>query len=106
MLDHFELFGLRQVVLHARGRNDEGDKSFRTPGLYRFVRHPIYSGFVLGLWGTPHMTVGHALFAGGLTVYILIGVRDEEADLTRHFGEQYVEYRRRVPMLLPFRGHR
>jgi len=103
LIDHFELFGLRQVVTYFRGR-PHAPASFRTPGLYRFVRHPLMFGFVLAFWAAPDMTAGRLLFAFATTVYILIALQLEERDLVHYFGEQYEQYRRRVPMLLPFLG--
>jgi protein-S-isoprenylcysteine O-methyltransferase Ste14 len=99
MIDHFDLFGLRQVWLHLRGipYNSPG---FRTPGLYRLVRHPLYVGWLLVFWSAPQMTVAHLVFAIATTAYILIAIQFEERDLTRMHPE-YAEYRRRVPMLLP-----
>ena len=72
------------------------------PWLYRVVRHPMYLGLIITFWATPDMSVGHALYAGGMTLYILIGVRFEERGLTASFGETYRDYQRRVPMLLPW----
>jgi protein-S-isoprenylcysteine O-methyltransferase Ste14 len=108
LLDHFALFGLRQPWEHLRGTASP-PPVFRTPLLYRQVRHPIYLGLLLAFWGTPDMTAGHALFAGASTVYILIGVAFEERDLCREFGSRYRDYQRQVGMLLPrwlwpFRG--
>jgi protein-S-isoprenylcysteine O-methyltransferase Ste14 len=93
LIDHFELFGLRQSRAAA----------FKTPLLYRLVRHPLMMGFLLAFWATPHMTAGHLLFAAMMTAYILIGVRLEERDLVAQFGDTYEQYRRRVPMLVPGR---
>lgn len=100
MIDHFDLFGLRQVWLAFVGR-PYPSTSFRTPALYTLVRHPIYLGFLIAFWATPTMTLDHALFAGGTTLYVLIAIQLEERDLIARFGEQYREYRGRVHMLLP-----
>jgi len=101
LIDHFDLFGLRQAWRQFTGGADRGHV-FVTPLFYRLVRHPLYLGFLLALWGGPTMTVGHALFAGGLTGYILIAIRFEERDLVRQLGDRYLAYRQRVPMLVPF----
>jgi methanethiol S-methyltransferase len=99
-IDHFELFGLRQAVDALRGAADRM-QAFKTPLLYRLVRHPLMLGLLLAFWATPHMTAGHLLFAVMNTAYILVGVRLEERDLIAAFGARYEHYRRRVPMLLP-----
>ena len=98
LIDHFELFGLRQVS-GAEARVI----AFKTPLLYRLVRHPLMFGLLLAFWATPHMTAGHLLFAAMMTGYILVGVRFEERDLMAQFGATYERYRRRVPMLVPGR---
>jgi protein-S-isoprenylcysteine O-methyltransferase Ste14 len=100
LINHFELFGLRQVWSHAGGHEIPAPK-FRTPFFYRFVRHPIYSGFVLAFWATPHMSWGHFLLAAGMTIYILIAIRHEERDLVGMFGADYEAYRDRAGKLVP-----
>jgi len=100
VIDHFDLFGLRQVMLNLRQKPyTSGD--FKVTFFYKFVRHPLYAGFIMGFWGTPQMTVGHLLFAVGMTVYILIAIRYEERDLVTFHGEAYTKYRSTVPMLIP-----
>ncbi|MFT3719317.1 methanethiol S-methyltransferase [Pseudorhodoferax sp.] len=100
LLDHFALFGLRQVFA-AGARGAAPPDVFRTPLFYRYVRHPLYLGFLLGLWAVPVMTFGHLLFALGLSAYILVGIAFEECDLLLRFGERYRAYRRQVGMLVP-----
>jgi protein-S-isoprenylcysteine O-methyltransferase Ste14 len=99
-LHHFELFGLRQVHAALRGR-ELPSASFRTPGLYRFVRHPLYLGFLIAFWATPVMTLGHLVFAAGTTLYILVAIQLEERDLVRELGPRYERYREQVSMLVP-----
>jgi protein-S-isoprenylcysteine O-methyltransferase Ste14 len=100
MIDHFDLFGTRQVWLHLRGRVAE-HVPFHTPWLYRFIRHPLYVGWMIAFWATPTMTAGHVMFAAFLTVYMLVAIPMEERDLVDVYGEKYEDYRRRVPALVP-----
>ena len=100
LISHFELFGLTQVVSHFAGRVAQPIK-FKTPGLYRLIRHPIYLGFIIAFWCTPTMTLGHLLFAAVTTAYIFVGIYLEERDLVSMFGDQYRRYRDKVAMLVP-----
>jgi len=103
MIDELALMGLRQVYTHLCAQSLPRPV-FKTPALYRVVRHPLMLGFLIAFWITPHMTLGHLLFALSMTAYILIGVHYEERDLVRIFGSAYQAYRQRVPMLLPVPG--
>ena len=105
VIDHFDLFGLRQVWRNLM-RRPQDTPAFTVAFFYQYVRHPIYLGWLLIFWATPRMTVGHLLFAAAMTAYILIAVRFEERDLVSVHGSEYVQYRRRVPMLFPRPGQR
>ena len=101
LINHFDLFGLRQVWLQLLGR-PYSNLAFGTPALYRLVRHPLYVGWLFTVWATPTMSISHLVFAIGTTVYILIGIQLEERDLIAFHGKAYRDYRDRVPMLIPF----
>jgi protein-S-isoprenylcysteine O-methyltransferase Ste14 len=103
LLNHFELFGLRQVWARLQGREVPAPE-FRTPFLYKRTRHPLYLGFLLAFWAAPSMTFGHLLFAIGTTGYILLGIYLEERDMIALFGDQYRRYRQQVAMLIPLPG--
>jgi protein-S-isoprenylcysteine O-methyltransferase Ste14 len=103
VIDHFDLFGLRQVTLNMLRRRYT-HPPFKVTFFYKFVRHPLYLGFLIAFWATPDMTLGRFVFAVGMTAYILIGVRYEERDLEAYLGAEYRRYRGRVPMLVPRPG--
>ncbi|HET6568082.1 MAG TPA: isoprenylcysteine carboxylmethyltransferase family protein [Rhodothermales bacterium] len=100
MISHAHLFGMKQVYQHLR-RQEAQSPGFKTPGLYRYMRHPIMAGFFIAFWATPDMSMGHLLFALATTGYILIALQLEEHDLVQMFGERYREYRRQVRMFVP-----
>ncbi len=100
LINHFELFGLQQVYFNLIGKLPASPR-FQTPWLYRLVRHPMMLGLLIAFWAAPRLSLGHLLFASGMTVYILIGIQFEERDLKRHLGEAYAAYQRTTPMLIP-----
>jgi protein-S-isoprenylcysteine O-methyltransferase Ste14 len=100
LINHFELFGLRQPFAVAVGKTIPPTE-FRTPFLYRMVRHPLYLGLLIAFWATPHMTAGHLLFSAGSTAYVFLGIFFEERDLVAQFGSRYRAYRERVAMIFP-----
>ncbi|RPJ05874.1 MAG: isoprenylcysteine carboxylmethyltransferase family protein [Deltaproteobacteria bacterium] len=100
LIDHFDLFGLRQVYLHFRGKA-YNPVSFQVNSLYRSVRHPMMLGFLIALWSTPVMTIGHFILAAEFTAFIFIGLWFEERDLVRYFGQTYLAYRQETPLLIP-----
>ena len=100
LLNHFELFGLQQAWFHMRGRQAKPPQ-LRQPLFYKWVAHPLYSGFFLAFWATPHMTYGHLLLALGMSAYMLIAIGYEERDLVGHYGDEYVRYRKGVGKLFP-----
>ncbi len=101
LIDHFELFGLKQVIVHFRGR-PIAKPDFKLKSFYRLVRHPLMLGFLVAFWSTPRMTVGHLVFSSVVTAWVLIAIRIEERDLVAAHGEDYRAYQRSVPMLLPW----
>jgi protein-S-isoprenylcysteine O-methyltransferase Ste14 len=104
MINHFDLFGLRQVWLHLQGR-EYTPLRFKVPAAYRFVRHPLYLGFFIAFWATPTMTASHLFFALVTAAYVLVAIRLEERDLLTAPGEDYAAYRKSVPMLIPGLGN-
>ena len=100
LINHFDLFGLRQVWLQLIGK-PYTELAFRTPLFYRYVRHPLYIGWMMMFWGTPTMSAAHLLFAGGTTAYMLMAMRWEERDLVKLHGAKYERYAQRVPRLIP-----
>ncbi|MBC7926965.1 MAG: isoprenylcysteine carboxylmethyltransferase family protein [Bryobacteraceae bacterium] len=100
LINHFDLFGLRQVYLYLTGR-EYTNLAFRTPFLYRYVRHPLYVGWLLTFWSAPLMTIAHLFFAAMTTVYILVAIQFEEADLVTVHGDSYRQYQKQVPMIIP-----
>lgn len=102
LIDHFSLFGLRQVYLNLKSLPEE-PTSFKTPALYKVVRHPLYLGFIIAFWSTPRMTLGHLFFAAVCTAYIVVAIQFEERDLIAFYGDHYRKYRTQVSMLLPVR---
>jgi protein-S-isoprenylcysteine O-methyltransferase Ste14 len=100
LIDHFDLFGLKQVWRRLSNKSYRAP-AFRTPTLYKLVRHPLYVGWLVIFWAAPTMTAAHLLFAVGCTAYILIAIRWEERDLVAAFGNTYSDYQARTPMLVP-----
>ncbi|WP_443147586.1 methyltransferase family protein [Nitrospira sp.] len=105
LINHFDLFGMRQVWLYLR-KQEYTPLPFKTPALYRQVRHPLYVGWLLAFWATPTMTVAHLVFSVTTTIYILMSIQSEEKDLVAFHGEAYKDYQERVPKIIPrlFRG--
>lgn len=105
MINHFDLFGLRQVYYNSRGI-EPPEMGFTTRAFYNFVRHPIMLGFIIAFWATPTMTLGHFLFAAVTTAYILVAIQFEERDLVNAHGETYLNYKQKVGMIVPLPGKR
>jgi protein-S-isoprenylcysteine O-methyltransferase Ste14 len=102
LIDHFSLFGMKQVYKYLVRKHDESSP-FKTPTLYKVVRHPLYLGFIIAFWATPRMTAGHLFFAIMTTAYILVAIQFEERDLIKFYGDNYRRYREQVSMLFPLR---
>ena len=102
LIDHFDLFGLKQTYHYLRG-TEPSPHAFKTPGLYKGVRHPLYLGFIIAFWSTPRMSMGHLFFAVMTTAYMILAIQFEERDMIRAYGEKYQNYRKRVSMLLPMK---
>ncbi len=100
LVDHFGLFGVKQVYTYLKQQPSE-PQPFKTPAVYKTVRHPLYLGFIIAFWSTPRMNLGHLFFAIMTTAYIILAIQFEERDLIRSYGDQYRDYRRRVSMLIP-----
>lgn len=100
LIDHFDLFGLRQVYLHLRGI-EYSNHPFKTPGIYKYIRHPLYLGWLLAFWATPTFTLGHLFFAAPMTLYIFVAIVFEERDLIAHFGDVYRQYRDETTKVIP-----
>ena len=101
LIDHFQLFGLAQGFSGLSRAPPAAEPAFATPLVYRWIRHPLYAGFLMAFWATPKMSLGHLVFAGGMTAYILAGIWFEERDLVAQFGARYLRYRESAGMLLP-----
>lgn len=101
LINHFDLFGLRQTYLELRNK-PYTELNFKVYSFYKYIRHPLYAGGILGVWATPNMTVTHLVFALGITAYFVIGAKIEEKDLINDFGDSYLDYKKSTPMLVPF----